>query len=87
MANTGRAELRISFPNGKKGSALPARFPLRGRCFPSQPARSGSVSCTQMTMTFAPTGTCSYSSITSSLRIRMQPEDTAWPMVQGWFVP
>jgi hypothetical protein len=42
---------------------------------------------TYMTLTLVPTFTRSYRSTTSSLRILMQPDDTAEPMVQGWLVP
>ena len=41
----------------------------------------------QITMTLVPTFTRSYRSMTSSLRMRMQPDDTAWPIVQGSFEP
>ena len=41
----------------------------------------------QMTTTLAPTLTRPYRSITSSLRIRMQPDETLVPMVQGSLEP
>src|SRR6266581_3892593 len=41
----------------------------------------------QMTTTRAPTLTRPYRSITSSLRIRMQPDDTLVPIVQGSLEP
>jgi len=40
-----------------------------------------------MTTTRAPTLTRPYRSITSSLRIRMQPDDTLVPIVQGSLEP
>ncbi len=41
----------------------------------------------QMTITLVPTVTRPYRSITSSLRIRMQPDDTLVPIVQGSLEP
>ena len=42
---------------------------------------------TYNTTTFVPTFTRSYRSMTSALRMRMQPDDTFWPIVQGSFEP
>ena len=39
------------------------------------------------TTTRVPTCTRLYKSSMSSLSSRMQPDDTNWPMVEGWLVP
>ena len=72
----------FSRPDGKKRRRQKGR-PLFGAALLSATPKSG---C-QSTSTGAPTGTRSYRSMTSSFIIRMQPDETFWPMVQGSLVP
>ena len=88
VATTGALPAAVSTPEGRT-----ARFRLPLNCClgPGRhgPGRSGRAGATgvRSRLTLVPTCTRSKRSITSSFIMRMQPEETFWPIVEGSLVP
>src|SRR5581483_875702 len=88
-AAAGFPQIEYFYGKGEPCAALGvcgARARERCRAYHA-PRRCGDTARYYIPTTLAPTFTRSYRSMTSSLRRRMQPDETFWPIVHGSFEP